>query len=154
LHAPYRAKNFERKIILILNQKINSQCDDFNKFPRLTISGKRVSLSRIRSCYVALGAINGVRDVALRFRSNGSRLPTAVTALSVAVFLLVGRPAPVMAQHMMLPGKASVDPNGNASYTIPISVPPGTAGQAPSLSFQYNNQSGNGLLGMGWSLGG
>jgi hypothetical protein len=94
----------------------------------------------------------GVQSVALRFRSNGSLLPSAVTALSVAVFLLAG-PAPVMAQQMTVRGKASVDPNGGAGYSILISVPPGTAGQAPSLSFQYNNQSGNGLLGMGWSLG-
>jgi hypothetical protein len=77
----------------------------------------------------------------------------ATTTLSVAVFLLAGRPAPVMAQQMTLPSKASVEPNGGAGYSIPISVPPCTAGQAPSLSFQYNNQSGNGLLGMGWSLG-
>ncbi len=96
----------------------------------------------------------GARDVALRIRSNGSLVFAAVTALSVAVFLLADQPAPVLAQQMTLPGKASVDPNGGAGYGIPISVPPGTAGLAPTLSFQYSNQAGNGLLGLGWMLGG
>jgi hypothetical protein len=94
----------------------------------------------------------GVRNVALRVRSGGSFVRAAVTALSVAAFLSANQP--LMAQQMTLPGKAAVDPNGGAGYSIPISVPPGTAGQAPSLSFQYNNQSGNGLLGLGWSLAG
>ncbi len=97
----------------------------------------------------------GVRNVALRVRSSGSLVCVAVMAVSVTVFLsAIAHPVPARAQQMSLPGKASVDPNGNASYSIPISVPPGTAGLAPTLSFQYNNQSGNGLLGMGWSLGG
>ncbi|MFP5344073.1 MAG: SpvB/TcaC N-terminal domain-containing protein [Gammaproteobacteria bacterium] len=52
------------------------------------------------------------------------------------------------------PGSFNVDDQGAANYTIPIQAPPGTAGMQPNLSLQYNSQSGNGLLGMGWSLGG
>ena len=52
------------------------------------------------------------------------------------------------------PGSFSVNESGAASYSIPIAIPPGTAGIQPTLSLQYNSQSGNGLLGMGWSLGG
>ena len=42
--------------------------------------------------------------------------------------------------------------NGTASYSIPISIPPGTNGIVPSVSVSYNSFVGNGLLGQGWSL--
>jgi hypothetical protein len=52
------------------------------------------------------------------------------------------------------PGEFSVDASGSANYQIPIAVPPGSGGMAPSLSLSYNSNSGNGLLGQGWTLGG
>ena len=56
--------------------------------------------------------------------------------------------------QMTLPGKFEVTDTGSASYTIPISVVSGTAGLEPKLSLQYDSRSGNGLLGVGWSLAG
>ena len=53
-----------------------------------------------------------------------------------------------------IPGSFSVNPGGAATYSIPLAVPPGTAGMQPSLSLNYSNQDSNGLVGMGWSLGG
>jgi Salmonella virulence plasmid 65kDa B protein len=53
-----------------------------------------------------------------------------------------------------LQGEFAVDPDGGASYTISLKLPPGTAGMMPKLSLTYNSGANNGLLGMGWNLGG
>jgi len=47
-----------------------------------------------------------------------------------------------------------VSPSGAATYSIGITVPPGVAGVEPKLTLNYSSQSGTGLLGYGWSLGG
>ncbi len=51
-------------------------------------------------------------------------------------------------------GNFGVSNTGAANYSIKLSVPPGTSGLVPALSLGYSSQSGNGHLGMGWSLGG
>lgn len=43
---------------------------------------------------------------------------------------------------------------GAAVYRMPITVPPGRAGMQPELSLTYSSRGGNGIAGMGWSLGG
>ena len=56
--------------------------------------------------------------------------------------------------RMFLPGAFDVNASGAGNYSIPIVVPPGTAGMAPTLTLDYSSGDGNGLLGLGWSLGG
>lgn len=51
-------------------------------------------------------------------------------------------------------GQFNVTDAGTATYSIPIIVPPGTAGMQPTLSLSYSNQGGNGLIGLGWSVQG
>lgn len=42
---------------------------------------------------------------------------------------------------------------GNASYSIDIPVPPGVRGMQPDIKLSYSSSTGNGIAGMGWSLG-
>ena len=51
-------------------------------------------------------------------------------------------------------GSFRVDESGAATYQIPVFTPPGTAGVQPSISLNYSSQAGNGVAGMGWSIGG
>jgi len=52
-----------------------------------------------------------------------------------------------------LEGTPSVGTNGAANYSIPIPLPPGTHDMAPKLNLSYNSNLGEGIMGMGWSLG-
>lgn len=49
---------------------------------------------------------------------------------------------------------AEVSPDGSFSHSVEIKLPPGTNGMAPRLSLDYNSNSGNGIVGQGWSLSG
>jgi hypothetical protein len=53
-----------------------------------------------------------------------------------------------------LPGDGDVTGDGAFNYGVPIWVPPGRNGMQPSLSLSYSSNGRNGLLGVGWSLGG
>src|SRR6266568_2379897 len=71
---------------------------------------------------------------------------------SAAVSIQVNAPPPPAAGAT--PGNFSVNQNGGATYTIPITVPPGTAGMVPKLALSYDKQIQNDLLGVGWSVSG
>ena len=42
---------------------------------------------------------------------------------------------------------------GTATYGVPLRLPPGAAGFAPSLALSYNSGSGNSSFGQGWNCG-
>ena len=65
-------------------------------------------------------------------------------------------PGPVVSSGKVgtLPGGGGVGPSGDYHYTLPIEVPPGRAGMTPALSLSYSSTDGNGVVGVGWSLGG
>ena len=52
------------------------------------------------------------------------------------------------------PGQFSVSDDGATRYVVPLWVPAGRGAVTPQLSLSYNSRAGNGLLGVGWSLGG
>lgn len=51
-------------------------------------------------------------------------------------------------------GDITVDNTGNATYEIPLDLPPGILGLTPELMLTYNSQGGDGILGKGWSIDG
>jgi RHS repeat-associated protein len=51
-------------------------------------------------------------------------------------------------------GSFAVSPTGEATYTIPIAVPPGRAGMEPRLAVVYDSAAGQDLLGVGFGLQG
>jgi hypothetical protein len=73
--------------------------------------------------------------------------------IQVAIALLLVATNAASAQSMSLPGNLNVGATGATAFSIPVVVPPGTAGMIPTLTIDFNSQGGNGLLGMGWSLG-
>lgn len=82
--------------------------------------------------------------------------PRFALLLLVMVAVVSGsRPAATQGGPLMtLPGAFEVSEAGAATYTVPLAVPPGTAGVEPKLSLVYRSQGVNGLLGVGWSLSG
>ena len=67
---------------------------------------------------------------------------------------LIGATTTVLAATGVTPGVPNVSSSGVASYEIPLTLPPGTNGLAPRVSLRYSHAQGNGLLGVGWSIGG
>ncbi len=51
-------------------------------------------------------------------------------------------------------GSFNVNALGGATYTIPLQVPDGVGGFAPTLSLAYSSNSGDGIAGYGWNIGG
>ena len=45
-----------------------------------------------------------------------------------------------------LSGSFDIGPVGNATYNIPVDLPPGTAGLKPDISIVYNSFSGDGVM--------
>jgi RHS repeat-associated protein len=62
-------------------------------------------------------------------------------------------PAPNAAPIGAINAEFAVTDRGSAQYTIPIEVPPGRQLE-PALALRYTSSTGNGALGVGWSLDG
>lgn len=51
-------------------------------------------------------------------------------------------------------GQLDVSATGAATYTVPINLPPGIGNIVPQVALVYNSQGTNGVVGLGWSIGG
>lgn len=53
-----------------------------------------------------------------------------------------------------IPMTSTVTPAGAVTYNIPIEISPGRQGFQPQLAVTYNSLGGNGMMGVGWNVGG
>lgn len=93
-----------------------------------------------------------------------SRLVDALPRIAIAglpAVPLQPKPFSVPAQPIVgassdgyLPSSWDVTPKGEFAFTVPMAVPPGRAGMAPSLALSYASGTGNGIAGVGWSVTG
>jgi hypothetical protein len=91
----------------------------------------------------------------LRFSlSRGYRAAMAYAVYSIAFATSTMALADASPPLMTIPGKFGVGPTGAALYSVPISIPPGTAGLAPALSLNYSSQNSDGVVGLRWTIGG
>lgn len=51
-------------------------------------------------------------------------------------------------------GQFDVSPSGEATYTVPLTLPPGINGMRPDLSLTYRSSRGASILGKGWRIEG
>lgn len=61
---------------------------------------------------------------------------------------------PTGLQTGAIAGSFETTDSGAATYSIPVALPPGTAGMVPSVGLSYSSQGGGGLIGTGWNLSG
>jgi hypothetical protein len=70
------------------------------------------------------------------------------------IFILLSASDAVLAAVGRTIGLGDVGGTGEATYTISIATPPGTAGLTPGLAFTYSSRNGSSPLGVGWGMAG
>ena len=90
----------------------------------------------------------------LKWTSRSRRQPVAILSIGIFAVASLDSARADGAPAMTIPGQFSVNSVGAATYSIPITVPPGTAGMVPGISLDYSSQSGDGIVGLGWMLSG
>lgn len=86
--------------------------------------------------------------------SNGYVVDSTPASVSVVGPSVISPPNLAGSLAGSAEGSLGVSPSGMATYSMPIAIPPGTAGIQPSVSLSYTSTTAVGPLGAGWSIGG
>lgn len=82
--------------------------------------------------------------------------PVSVAATDLDALTYVGRQTSYSLNRNLpvgnIPYTFQVNPNGSASFSIPLEVPEGQAGLTPDIRINYNSLAGEGVLGQGMNL--
>lgn len=132
--------------VLTLNSNVSSELSSGNK----TYSAR--DAVRLQNGFRATNTTSNT----LRIKTDHSIVPITPEYLSGAQ--IVDGTTRTLDKTNCIPGtiggSINVGPSGAATYSLPISVSPGSHGMQPSLGVVYSSQSGNGELGYGWHLSG
>ncbi len=79
---------------------------------------------------------------------------SATRCCVIALLCSVCQPLTSFAAVGRTVGDPNVSDNGEATYTIPITVPNGINGLTPALALFYAHRQGEGLAGVGWGVSG
>src|SRR5438105_119552 len=90
----------------------------------------------------------------MRLRLIGGWLLGSIVAVAVPESSWAAGELTATGAVMHTNGKFEVGDTGEATYTIPIAVPPGAPGIQPAPSLVYSGRTGNTALGAGWALAG
>jgi len=88
------------------------------------------------------------------YRRCWASFVSALVGISLTASLVLSSTAAAQSPPGATNGAFQVTSDGQASFNVTISVPPGIQGLAPKLSVTYSSGGGNGLLGLGGGLSG
>ena len=87
-------------------------------------------------------------------RYAGIGLYATYLALALSIISIGNVARAANAPEMATSGQTNVSQTGAFTYGIPIEVPPGSGGMAPSISLNYSSQNGDNIAGLGWTISG